>query len=271
MNGLEKLCGPFPHIMGIVNCTPDSFYPGSRSTGVDQAVERGLEMVSAGASILDIGGESSRPGSASISEEEELQRILPVIRGIRKKTDLPISVDTRKSGVARAALDAGADLINDITALNDDPELAPLIAERGVPVILMHMHGSPLTMQEDPQYDEPVVQVRRALAEAAERAMNAGVLRENIILDPGIGFGKRLDHNIALLKGLNRLKELDFPILIGLSRKSMLGDLTGRDVEARLASSIAAHSYCLMKGADILRVHDVSEAVDTVKIIRELL
>ena len=260
-----------PLVMGIINCTPDSFFEGSRKSVVEEALATARQMVSEGAHILDIGGESSRPGSSYVSSEEEINRVIPVIRAIRHEMDVPLSIDTRKKDVAEAAIEAGADIINDISALRDDPELAPYAAEQDVPVVLMHMKGTPESMQNGPFYDDVLVSVKTALLEAAEKAMRAGIRRENIILDPGIGFGKRQEDNLNLLKGIPELKALGFPILIGLSRKKFIGNITGRDTEGRLAGTLTANSFAMVQGAGILRVHDVGETVDMIKMQRELL
>ncbi|MBN2659520.1 MAG: dihydropteroate synthase [Spirochaetales bacterium] len=259
-----------PLIMGIINCTPDSFYEGSRKEAVEDALAAARLMIREGAHILDIGGESSRPGSAYVSSEEELERVIPLIEAIRRESDILISVDTRKAVVARAAVEAGADIINDISALADDPELALFAAEKKLPVILMHMKGTPETMQNDPFYEDALFSVKAALEDAAARAAAAGIGRENIILDPGIGFGKRLEDNLDLLRGIGELKNIGFPVLIGLSRKRFIGDVTGRDAGDRLAGTLAANLYAAMEGADILRVHDVPETVDALKMLKAL-
>jgi dihydropteroate synthase len=261
-----------PLVMGIINCTPDSFYAGSRKHAVTAAVDTALRMETEGADILDIGGESSRPGADYVEEEEEKRRVLPVIREIRKKTDVLLSIDTRKRAVAGEALDAGADMVNDISALRDDPELARLVAERQVPVILMHMRGTPRDMQKNPSYENVVEEISSELLEWVENAACAGVPREKIILDPGIGFGKRYQDNLAIIKHLSAFKAMGFPLLIGLSRKSFIGAIIGsRDkpapAEDRLAGTLAANTFCALKGADILRVHDVKATVDLVTVL----
>ena len=253
--------------MGIVNCTPDSFYPGSRVETKDAAVELARNMIDQGADILDIGGESTRPGSESTSADEEAARVVPVIREIRHFCDLPISVDTQKEMVARRALDAGADIINDVSAMRDDNKMSVLAAERGCPVVLMHMRGTPKTMQQDPHYDDTVGEVTAELSEFAESAISAGVARDNIILDPGIGFGKRLSDNLLLLKEIDKIRGLGFPVLVGLSRKSFIHGLLGLAVEERLPASLAAEAFVTCRGAEILRVHDVSETVHLSKIL----
>lgn len=257
--------------MGILNATPDSFYAHSRSVDPAEAAERGLAMVADGADIIDIGGESSRPGSDYVEAGEELERVVPVVRRIRAESSVPISVDTRKAVVAAAALDAGADIVNDISALRDDPELASVCAERKAPVVLMHMRGTPKTMQKDPRYLDPIAEITAELSRFVDRALEAGI--EAIIVDPGIGFGKRPSDNLAILSNLDALGLLGQPVLIGLSRKSFLGmilrseDGKIRPVAERLSATLAAHAIAVLRGADILRVHDVRETADLVRVI----
>jgi dihydropteroate synthase len=259
-----------PLVMAIVNCTEDSFYPESRNPDPAEALARALAAAEAGADIIDFGGESTRPGAAYIGEDEERERLVPVIRAFRKQNQTPISVDTRKAPVARAALEAGADIINDISALEDDPAMGPLCAELGAVVVLMHKKGIPTDMQDKPFYADVVEEVRSYLAVAAGRALAAGIPPEHIILDPGIGFGKRREDNLALLARLAEIRALGYPVLVGLSRKTIIGDLTGRDVSGRLAGTLAANAFCLMNGAGIIRVHDVGETVDLVKVLSTL-
>jgi dihydropteroate synthase len=259
-----------PLVMAIVNCTEDSFFPGSHSHTPEEAVDRALRAEAEGADLIDLGAESTRPGAFYISGEEELRRLIPVIRGVRKKSSLPLSVDTRRAGTARAALDEGADIINDISALEDDPALGSLCAERKAPVVLMHKKGVPRTMQEDPRYEDPVREVGAYLREAVRRARAAGIPGDHIILDPGIGFGKGLEDNLALIAALPELSALGFPVLMGLSRKRFIGELTGREAGERLAGTIAANAVSLLGGAAILRVHDVKEGVDTVRVVQAL-
>jgi dihydropteroate synthase len=256
--------------MGIVNCTGDSFFPESRNPTPEEAVERALRAEAEGADMVDLGAESSRPGAFYVSEEEELGRLIPVIRGFRKRSKLPVSVDTRRAGAARAALDEGADIINDISALEDDPALGRLCGERKAPVVLTHKKGVPRTMQDNPRYGDPAGEVRAYLREAIGRAGAAGISKERVILDPGIGFGKGLGDNLAILADLPGLAALGCPVLVGLSRKTFIGELTGRDAGGRLAGTIAANAVSLLLGAAVLRVHDVKEGVDTVKIVRAL-
>jgi dihydropteroate synthase len=256
--------------MAIVNCTEDSFYPPSRNASPREAAERALAAVGEGAAIVDFGAESTRPGAAYIPEEEELRRLIPVIRAFRRQSGVPVSVDTRKAAVARAALDAGADIINDISALEDDPSLGPLCAERGAAVVLMHKRGIPQNMQSGPRYGDVVGEVGAYLAAAARRAGDCGIPKGHIILDPGIGFGKGLEDNLRILAHLAEICGSDYPVLVGLSRKTFVGDLTGRDPSGRLAGSLAASAAALTEGANILRVHDVRETVDLVRVLHAI-
>lgn len=258
VNGKEFTLGPKTWIMGVLNVTPDSFSDGGQYLAMDKAVERGLRLIEEGSDIIDIGGESTRPGSEPIPAEEEIRRVIPVIQALREKTEALISVDTTKSEVARAALDTGADIINDISSLRFDAGMAPLAAERGVPVILMHMKGMPKTMQVNPYYEDVLLEVRSFLNERIHEAQVAGIKRERIIVDPGIGFGKRLEDNLALINKLDVLAELDRPILIGTSRKSFIGNILDLPPQERLEGSIASSILSMAHGAHILRVHDVA-------------
>jgi len=260
-----------PRIMGIINCTPDSFYSSSRRQGADAVLEQALQMVRDGADILDLGGESTRPGSQYVSEQEELDRVIPAIEAIRSSLDIEISIDTRKSGVARAALDAGAQIINDISALRDDPGMTSLAAERGCPVVLMHMQGTPETMQKKPLYASVVDEVLSFLLRAASDAEAGGVRKENIIIDPGIGFGKRLQDNLDLIKNISRFSGSGYPLLIGLSRKSFIGQILDVEPEDRLIGTLTANGLCAAAGADILRVHDVRETGQMIRMMQEIL
>lgn len=251
--------------MGIINVTPDSFYPGSRSTVADEAARSARQMIANGADILDIGGESTRPGSEYVDAGEERERVVPVIEAIRAESDIAISVDTRKASVAEAALEAGADIVNDVSALRDDPELASLVAERGVPVVLMHMRGTPQTMQENPEYQDTIAEIQRELGEFADAALQAGVRPDQIILDPGVGFGKTVSDNVRIVRHIDLFRTLGYPLLLGVSRKSFIGALCpggGRPVEERLAGTLAVHAYAILHGTEILRVHDVKETAD---------
>jgi dihydropteroate synthase len=253
-------------IMGIINVTPDSFYDGGKRYDATNAVADGLAMAASGADILDVGGESTRPGAESVSEEEELARVLPVVLGLRREIQIPISVDTYKATVARAALDAGADIVNDVSALRFDSAMAPLIAAENVPVVLMHMQGTPQTMQNDPRYGEVVREVRDFLAAQMFEAMDAGIAQERIMLDPGIGFGKTLDHNLQLLRGLPTLAALGRPLLVGVSRKGFIGRILNLDPTERLEGSLAAAAAAVLAGANIVRVHDVRETLRAVRV-----
>ncbi len=257
-------------VMGILNTTPDSFYDGGKYTSVDAAVARARKLIAEGADIIDVGGESSRPGAAPVPAEVELSRVVPVIEQIRGESDVAISVDTTKSVVARAALAAGADIVNDISALRFDPEMASVIADTGAYVVLMHMQGTPRTMQENPTYTDPVAEIKTFLANRIAAAIHAGIDEARIILDPGIGFGKRLKHNLAILRRISEFKELGVPILIGLSRKSFLGEILGVPTEDRLIGTVAANAVAIRNGADIIRVHDVKEGKQTAQVARRL-
>ena len=253
-------------VMGIVNVTPDSFSDGGAHASTEAAVAHGLALAAQGADILDVGGESTRPGAAPVPLEEELRRVVPVIERLARETALPISVDTRKPEVMRAAVQAGAGMVNDVGALRGDGALETAAA-LGVPVVLMHMLGEPGSMQDDPRYDDVVAEVHRFLAERIFAAELAGIARKNIVVDPGFGFGKTTAHNVLLLAGLERFAELGVPLLAGLSRKRSIGELTGRAVPGeRVAGSLAAHLLAAQRGAAIVRVHDVAATVDALKV-----
>ncbi len=274
-------------LMGIVNVTPDSFSDGGLYLDSDAAIEHGRRLAADGADVLDIGGESTRPGAAEVSTDDELARTVPVIASLAQRGQTPavqapvgmpregsdpprISIDTSKSRVAAAALDAGATIVNDVTALRGDPELAALCAERGCEVVLMHMLGTPRTMQDDPRYDDVVEDVKAFLAERIEHAVGQGVAEERIWVDPGIGFGKTVEHNLELTRRLGELRDLGRPIVFGSSRKSHLGAITGREVGERLGASVASNVLAMRAGADVLRVHDVAamrEAALTAEVI----
>jgi len=244
-------------IMGILNVTPDSFSDGGAYPDKEKAVERGLEMIEEGADVIDIGGESTRPGARSVSEDEEMERILPVVRGLRKSAPVLISVDTMKAAVAEAALEAGADIINDVSAFRFDPRMAGVVSGREAAVVLMHMKGTPETMQSDPRYADLFDEIRWFLKDRIEEARSAGIGRGRIIVDPGIGFGKSPEDNLALIDNLGFLEELGCPVLAGASRKSFIGKALGLPVTERLEGSIAAGVLSIARGAHILRVHDV--------------
>jgi dihydropteroate synthase len=249
---------PVSRLMGIVNVTPDSFSDGGLFLDPERAIEHGRRLVGEGADLLDVGGESTRPGAGAVSAAEELDRVLPVLEGLRG-APAPISIDTSKVAVAEAALDAGAEIVNDVTALRSEPQLGALCAERGCGLVLMHMQGTPRTMQKHPTYDDVVEDVKAFLAERIEFATAKGVAEERIWIDPGIGFGKTVEHNLELLWRLGELGELGRPIVIGASRKSFLGKLTGREVHERLGGTIASNVLALLGGAAVFRVHDVAE------------
>lgn len=256
-----------PQVMGIVNVTPDSFSDGGDHFDADAAVAHGLKLAEEGADILDVGGESTRPGSEGVGAEEEIRRVVPVIEGLVRGTALPVSIDTWRPEVMRAAVAAGAGMINDIRALRAEGAL-DAAAELGVPVVLMHMLGEPRSMQEAPDYDDVVGDVHRFLAERIFAAEMAGIPRKRIVADPGFGFGKTTQHNVTLLARLERFVELGVPVLAGLSRKRSIGELTGRDdAKARVHGSVAAHLLAAQRGAKLLRVHDVAATVDALKLL----
>lgn len=253
-------------VMGILNVTPDSFSDGGRFIDVDAAVARGVEMAQQGAAIIDIGPESTRPGSEAVPADEQIIRAVPVIEALSEKIDIPISIDTRIPKVALAAIEAGASMINDITALGDG-DMATLAAGKQVPVVLMHMQGTPQTMQADPHYEDVVTEVANFLLERAKVAEAAGVPKERIFIDPGIGFGKTTEHNLLLLNHLDRLCGLGYRVLLGASRKRFIGRITGKDNPAdRIFGTAATTAIAVARGASIIRVHDVAEAVDVVKV-----
>lgn len=254
------------HVMGVLNVTPDSFSDGGRFNTVEVALARAREMVADGAAFIDVGGESTRPGAAPVSIEEELQRVCPVVDAIARELDVIVSVDTSAPRVMAEVVKLGAGMINDVRALQRDgaPEMA---ASSGVPVCVTHIQGEPDTMQDNPRYRNVRQEVSSFLAERMRILEKAGVLPDNIILDPGFGFGKSMHHNLQLLASLEQLQLLGHPILVGMSRKSMLGHITGRDISERLPASLAAATISAMKGASVIRVHDVRETVDAVKVV----
>jgi dihydropteroate synthase len=253
-------------VMGIVNVTPDSFSDGGEHATLDAAVAHGMKLAEEGADILDIGGESTRPGADEVSVDEELRRVIPVIERLAKQTTVTISIDTSKPEVMRAAFAAGAGLINDVYALRREGAL-DAAAELGVPVVLMHMQGEPRSMQAAPQYDDVVAEVHRFLAERIFAAEMAGIAKKKIIVDPGFGFGKSNEHNLFLLAQLERFAELGVPLLAGLSRKKTIGDITGRkDAHGRVFGSVAAHVIAAQRGAKLVRVHDAAATVDALKV-----
>lgn len=255
--------------MGIVNVTPDSFADGGRFIKLADAVSHAAEMVAEGADILDVGGESTRPGSAAVSADEELDRVIPVIEHLAREFDIPVSVDTSKAIVMREAVAAGARMINDVCALESEDAMSTA-AGLGVPVCLMHMQGKPRSMQDAPVYDNVTDEVTDYLRGRIEASLAAGIDLSDIIIDPGFGFGKKLEHNLQLLRELDSLTELGVPVLVGLSRKSMLGAMTGRGVDDRLAGSLALALLAVQKGAAIIRVHDVAPTVDILSVLRRM-
>lgn len=265
-------CGRFqldltrPRVMGIVNVTPDSFSDGGKYSSVDLAVEHALQLITEGADILDIGGESTRPGAIPVDLDEELRRVIPVIEALSKVTTVPISIDTYKPDVMRAAIEAGADIVNDICALRKDRALE-IIANSNAGVCLMHMQGIPQTMQINPQYTDVVSEVKHFLADRVNACLAHGIANERIMLDPGFGFGKTTAHNVALIQHLDSFVALGFPLLVGLSRKSVLGRIAGGDEQQRLHAGLAASVISVMKGAKIVRVHDVKATVDALKVV----
>ena len=253
-------------VMGILNVTPDSFSDGGEFYDPARAVEHGLQMVEDGAAIIDVGGASTRPGSVSVSARQQIDRVVPVIEALSAKADVPISIDTCDFAVVRAALDAGAAMINDITALGDE-RMGQLAGERQVPVILMHMRGTPETMQIEPMYDDVVAEVLDFLLERARRAEHLGVASDMIFIDPGIGFGKMLEHNLLLLKNVDKFVASGYHVLVGTSRKSFIGKITGRDEPSeRIYGTASTVALCAAAGVSIVRVHDVREMVDVVTV-----
>ena len=254
----ELRLGERTAVMGIVNVTPDSFSDGGAYFDPARAVAHGLELAAAGADILDVGGESTRPGSEPVGEEEELRRVVPVVRALAQRAGVAVSVDTTKAAVAAAALEAGAAIVNDVSALRFDPALGAVVAGAGAALVVMHMQGAPRTMQQDPRYDDLLGEVRAELAAALGRAAAAGVDPERVLIDPGIGFGKTLEHNLALIERLGDLAALGRPILVGPSRKAFIGRLTGAAPAERLEGTIAACVLSAARGAHVVRVHDVA-------------
>lgn len=264
--GREVRCNERPLLMGIVNVTADSFYDGGRYAKSEEAVAHALELVEQGADILDIGAESTRPGAQPVSEQDELARVIPVVAELARRVMVPISVDTTKSKVAQFALDAGASIINDVSALRFDAEMAAVIARSGAGVVLMHMQGNPQTMQQAPQYENVVAEVAHFLEDRLQAATQAGIAKTNIVLDPGIGFGKLLVHNLDLLDQLSSFTMLNRPLLVGLSRKAFIGQIVDRSVDHREWGTAAAVALAVDRGAHILRVHDVAMMADVVKV-----
>lgn len=258
------------HVMGVLNVTPDSFFDGGRYSLVDDALSRAHCMAEDGADIIDVGGESSRPGSDPVPLETEIERVVPVVERLVNEIDIPISIDTYKAEVARQALALGVHIVNDITSLRGDPALSEVIAEYKAPVILMHMRGKPKDMQDAPHYQALIPELISFFKEAVERAVSAGVDRESILLDPGIGFGKKTEHNLEIIKKLEKFKSLGCPLVVGASRKRLIGDVLDLPVEERLEGTAAVVSIATWNGANIVRVHDVREMVRVVRMVDAL-
>ena len=269
-------CGSFqidlekPRVMGILNVTPDSFSDGGKFAVTELAVAHALDLIEQGADILDIGGESTRPNATPVSLQEELSRVIPVIEALTDKISIPISIDSYKPQVMQAAIKAGVSMINDVRALQEDDALK-MVANSDVGVCLMHMQGTPQTMQINPQYQNVVIEVTAFLDERLQTCERAGIAKNRLVIDPGFGFGKSNAHNITLIQQLDSFSALGQPLLVGLSRKSVLGQVTGNDVEARLYASVAASVISAMKGAKILRVHDVKATVEALKVVSAVL
>ena len=262
--------GPIPLLMGIVNVTPDSFYDGGKYFDPKAAVDHALQLVAEGADLLDIGGESTRPYATPVPLAEELRRVIPVVAEVASEVDVPISIDTYKAQVAREAIAAGAEVVNDITALRGDPEMLAVVAESGAGVCLMHMQGTPQTMQDAPFYEDVLREVRDFLSSVRDRTVAAGVSADRIALDPGIGFGKRLEHNLALLRGMETFHQLGCPLLVGPSRKRFIGELAGDMQADRLPGTIATVLSLAMKGVQIIRVHDVGAVRQALRVFAAL-
>ena len=253
-------------LMGVLNVTPDSFSDGGEFFDTDKAVRHGLQMAADGAAIIDVGGESTRPGSASVSADEHIKRVIPIIKELCEKIDVTVSIDTYRFEVAKAALEAGAGMINDITALSDE-RMGELAAEHQLPVILMHMQGTPATMQIEPKYEDVVGEVLEFLVSRAKRAEQFGISEERIFIDPGIGFGKTLEHNLLLLRNISKFVAAGYRVLVGASRKSFVGKITGRENPSeRIFGTAATVALCAAAGVSIVRVHDVAEMIDVVKV-----
>jgi len=264
---LGPLTLPDVSVMGVLNVTPDSFSDGGRFIGSDDAKRQVERMLDAGVHIIDVGGESTRPGAEAVTVDDELRRVMPVIEMVRSMSDVAISIDTTKPDIMRAAVAAGVGMVNDVRALQDDGALEA-VASLDCAVCLMHMQGIPRTMQADPTYDDVVGEITTFLGARRDACLSAGIERERIVLDPGFGFGKRVEHNLVLLNRLASFESLGHPLLVGLSRKSMLGAITGRAVDERLAGSIVAAAIAVQNGASIVRVHDVAETVDAVRVVQ---
>ncbi len=265
--GRRWILGERAAILGILNITPDSFSDGGQYLGAEAALARGLQMIEEGAEAIDLGGESTRPGAQPVPLEEEARRVLPVLAELRKRIELPISVDTTKAEMARMALDEGADLINEVSALEADPGMAPLLADRRVPIVIMHRRGRPQTMQDNPQYDDATGEIFRYLGGRLQILERAGIDPERMIVDPGIGFGKRSVDNMVLLRDLGEFRSLGRPVLIGLSRKSFLGRILGKSVEEREWGTLVAHTLAALSGVAVIRAHHIPNAREMVKLL----
>jgi dihydropteroate synthase len=266
IRGVPEEVGSRPMVMGILNVTDDSFYDGGRYADPSRAVERGLAMCEDGADIIDIGGESTRPGADPVGTKDEIEKVVPLVSALAEMIDVPISVDTYKAEVAREAVGAGAAVINDISALRFDESMAGVAAAAGVPVVVMHMQGTPRDMQKNPSYNDAVKEIAGFLRERVEYAASEGVGRDSVIVDPGIGFGKTTEHNLEILSGIASFRGIGCPVLVGPSRKSFIGNVLNLPVEERLEGTAAAVAVAVMNGADIVRVHDVKEMVRVVKL-----
>jgi dihydropteroate synthase len=269
--GRRFAVGPRVWLMGVLNVTPDSFSDGGAYFDPRKAVDRGLTLAAEGADILDIGGESTRPGSRPVSEAEEIARVVPVIEALRPRIQSLVSVDTTKAGVARAALEAGADIVNDTSALRADPAMAGVVAGSGAGLVLMHMQGTPLTMQDSPHYDDLMAEIEAFLDERVRAAAAAGIPAERVIVDPGLGFGKTFEHNLEILRGQAAFRRLGRPLCLGFSRKAFLGRITGLPPAERLEATIACAVLSVERGADILRVHDVGPVARAVRTAEAIL
>ncbi len=264
-------CKTAPVIMGILNVTPDSFSDGGTHRTVEEALDHARSMIEEGADIIDVGGESTRPYSDPVAEKEELRRVIPVIEGLRDSSDVLISVDTYKSNVARAALKAGADMVNDISGLTYDDSMAEIIAATDAYAVIMHIKGTPRNMQENPFYDDVIGEIKGFLSDRVDHAVRMGIDSGKIIVDPGIGFGKRVEDNLRILKMLRQFRELGKPVLVGTSMKTFIGKITGSPLEERVEGSLASFAVALMNGADIIRVHDVKKANKVLKIVKAVM
>lgn len=259
-----------PLVMGVLNVTPDSFSDGGRYLDPGAALKHALEMVEEGADLIDIGAESSRPGAEPVPEAEELHRLIPVVQEVCRQVPVPVSVDTTKAAVARTAIAAGAAMVNDISACEADPAMLGVVAETGAGLVLMHMQGTPRTMQQSPRYGSVVDEVCEFLRARIQAAVQAGIAADHILLDPGIGFGKNLKHNLTLLAGLDAFQSLGRPILVGVSRKAFIGEVLGRRTDDRLMGTAAAVAAAVLRGASVLRVHDVSAMRDVVRMVHAI-